>query len=91
MIHRYWFIVNLGMPYGPGNIGVSSYTVALARELIKNEWELIKGLGSRDEIDKWDYIEDIDVRLLDTNHVLPNMGIVIRQGIWWPNLPWVTL
>lgn len=29
-------------------------------------------------------VEDIDVRALDARHVLPNMGIVTRRGIWFP-------
>ena len=30
--------------------------------------------------------ENIDVRKLDKNHVVPNMGVVVMRGIWWPNL-----
>ncbi len=29
-------------------------------------------------------IEDIDISTLDPNHVLPNMGVVVRSGIWFP-------
>lgn len=27
---------------------------------------------------------DVDVSTLDPGHVLPNMGLVIRRGIWFP-------
>ena len=29
-------------------------------------------------------IEDVDVSTLDPGHVLPNMGTVLRRGIWFP-------
>lgn len=29
-------------------------------------------------------IEDVDVRTLDEGHVIPNMGVVARRGIWFP-------
>lgn len=28
--------------------------------------------------------EDVDVSTLDANHVLPNMGVVVKRGIWFP-------
>ncbi len=29
-------------------------------------------------------IEDVDISTLDTNHVLPNIDLVISRGIWFP-------
>ena len=29
-------------------------------------------------------IEDVDVSTLDQHHVVPNMGVVVRRGIWFP-------
>ena len=29
-------------------------------------------------------LEDVDVRELDKEHVLPNMGIVAVRGVWFP-------
>lgn len=29
-------------------------------------------------------IADVDVSTLDSGHVLPNMGVVVRRGIWFP-------
>lgn len=29
-------------------------------------------------------IEDVDISTLDSNHVIPNMGLVIKRGIWFP-------
>jgi hypothetical protein len=31
-------------------------------------------------------IEGIDVSTLDSNHVLPNIGLVPVRGVWFPNL-----
>jgi hypothetical protein len=29
-------------------------------------------------------IEDVDVSKLDQKHVIPNMGLVVVRGIWFP-------
>ena len=29
-------------------------------------------------------IRDVDVSTLDANHVLPNLGLVVDRGIWFP-------
>jgi hypothetical protein len=34
--------------------------------------------------DTTEVIEDIDVRILDQGHVIPNMGVVTFKGIWYP-------
>ena len=31
-----------------------------------------------------DMVEDVDVSTLDANHVLPNMGITLKRGVWFP-------
>jgi hypothetical protein len=31
-------------------------------------------------------VEDVDVSNLDVNHVLPNIGLVIKRGIWFPRM-----
>ena len=31
-------------------------------------------------------IENVDVSTLDTNHILPNMGVCIWRGVWYPNI-----
>lgn len=28
--------------------------------------------------------EDVDIRTLDEHHVLPNIGNVLRRGVWFP-------
>ena len=29
-------------------------------------------------------VADVDVSTLDEGHILPNIGVVIWRGIWWP-------
>lgn len=36
--------------------------------------------------DNIEIIEDIDIRQLDQGHVIPNMGVVTFEGVWFPNL-----
>ncbi|HVG52200.1 MAG TPA: hypothetical protein VM867_11255 [Xanthobacteraceae bacterium] len=36
-------------------------------------------------IDTWSEVRNVDE--LDQNHVVPNMGVMLRRGVWFPNLP----
>jgi hypothetical protein len=31
-------------------------------------------------------VEDVDISTLDPGHVLPNIGISVDRGVWYPNL-----
>ncbi len=90
IVIRYWLILDPDNRYGPKNIGVSGFSVPHARSLVK---EAITRLGwiiiSEENIDKSEIIENIDVRKLDQNHVIPNMGVVSRLGVWFPNQNYV--
>jgi hypothetical protein len=75
-LRRFWFPI-------PGHmgIGVTAYTRAEAEGIAR---EAAASLH-------WDFhadgcVEDVDVRTLDQKHVIPNMGVVVRQGVWYPNL-----
>jgi hypothetical protein len=87
MLKRYWFIVFPEDRFGPRNFGVTAYSKILAKELIiesmikLNLEEKIKTLNNNTEV-----IENIDIRLLDEGHVIPNMGVVTFEGVWFPNL-----
>lgn len=87
-LKRFWFITFPENPYGPKNIGVTAYSkdhaiTLIANEALKNSFiELLaKKIGDGTEV-----IEDIDINMLDQKHVIPNMGVVTFQGIWYPNL-----
>ncbi len=30
--------------------------------------------------------EDFPFDMLDVNHVIPNMGVMVERGVWFPNL-----
>ncbi|MGT2501894.1 hypothetical protein ACVOMS_15690 [Bradyrhizobium guangxiense] len=38
-------------------------------------------------IESWLDVQSIDE--LDQNHVVPNMGMMLRRGVWFPNLPYI--
>jgi hypothetical protein len=86
MLKRYWLIVSPDDKFGPRNFGVTAFSPQQAKSLIKEAlvsmaWQHI----SKELIDKAEIVENIDVRTLDENHVVPNMGVVSRQGVWFPN------
>lgn len=76
LLRRYWFKTREDL-----GIGVTAYSVDDARNLIDNEACSLP----------WDYevlevVEDVDVRDLDQDHVVPNVGPVNFRGVWYPNL-----
>lgn len=76
LLHRYWF--KTPTRFG---IGVTAYSVEDARTLIDNE---VKSRGLNAE--ELPVIEDVDIRDLDQNHVILNMGSPNFRGIWFPCL-----
>jgi hypothetical protein len=86
MLKRFWFVTSPDDRFGVRNFGVTAVdkdeaTDMLLTYLTKFESETIKCITKNTEI-----IEDIDIQLLDINHIIPNMGVVTFKGIWWPNL-----
>lgn len=76
LLKRFWFKTDMGL-----GIGVSAYSLEDAKSLVN---KAIESLQTNQEI--LEIIEDIDVRDLDQNHVVPNMGAPNFRGIWFPNL-----
>jgi hypothetical protein len=74
LLIRFWFKTKGGL-----GIGVTAYSKADAEELIRTTQ-----LYVNTEI--VEVIEDIDIRELDQNHVIPNMGPPNFRGIWYPNI-----
>ena len=86
MLKRFWFVRNTEDRFGVHNYGVTANTKdeatdILMKYLTKFDREESKRIKKDTEV-----IENIDVRLLDQNHIIPNMGVVTFKGIWWPNL-----
>jgi hypothetical protein len=75
-LHRYWFKTN-----GHHGFGVTAYSVEDAKRFVE---EAAKSLEISAEI--MEIVEDVDIRNLDENHVVPNMGPPNFRGVWFPNL-----
>jgi hypothetical protein len=75
-LHRYWFAIP-----GMAGIGVTAYSLADAESLAR---DACAGLGAIFE--PTNVVEDVDVRDLDQNHIVPNIGPVNFRGVWYPAL-----
>ena len=80
---RYWFEFDLESQNAPAGVrlgcGVTAYSYDDALNLISEQ--LFSG---RDMPAITRVIEDVDVSTLDAGHVLPNMELPKRRGIWFP-------
>jgi hypothetical protein len=83
-LRRFWAEFELsGLEYIPAGIaigcGVTAFSFDDAMGLIRDS--IFAGhdmpLIAR-------FVEDVDIRSLDQNHVVPNMGVPSRRGIWFP-------
>jgi hypothetical protein len=87
MLKRYWFITFPENRFGPRNFGVTAFSKEHARNILIEEMDrsglniLLENLNDETEV-----IEDIDIRLLDQGHIIPNMGVVTFKGVWYPHL-----
>ena len=80
-LHRYW--IKLGASTGPicqSGVGVTAWSVEDAIALLADA----SGFGL-DAIEITTLVEDVDLRSLDANHVLPNITSPSSvRGIWFP-------
>jgi hypothetical protein len=88
-LHRYWFVGDATNPFGVAGIGVTAFTEDDARLILKRALPRLAGMTpwhhwSEDLLRRAQVVEDVDVRLLDQGHVIPNMGLVVDRGVWWP-------
>jgi hypothetical protein len=82
-VRRYWFEFEKPEParpaWPPFGCGVSAWTkddaIAIMRQTV---------FAGRDMPRISHLIEDVDIRDLEQNHVVPNMGIVSERGVWYP-------
>ena len=76
LLRRFWFEAEQGL-----GIGVTAYDRDDAESIVRaNQLAMSFQPVFRE------CVEDVDVRDLDQGHVIPNMGIVVDRGIWFPNL-----
>jgi hypothetical protein len=81
LLHRYWFTFEpLGRPTRLNlGCGVTAYSREDAETLLREH------VFKKEEMPRVSsVVEDVDVRTLDQNHVVPNMGVVSLRGIWFP-------
>lgn len=76
LLRRYWFKTREHLGFG-----VTAYSIDDVRYLLDGAADY---LGSEYEV--LDVIEDVDIRDLDQNHVVPNMGPPSFRGVWYPKL-----
>ena len=89
MLKRYWFVLYPNWRYGPLNVGATATSAEEAKELILKNFRKInynEPLQVLETNENIEVIENIDIQLLDQEHVLPNMGPVIFKGVWFPRL-----
>ncbi|NOX58030.1 MAG: hypothetical protein GXP29_04125 [Planctomycetes bacterium] len=83
---KFWLILDHEDRYGPNNIGVSAYSGHEALEIIDEHADLLRTMPilKTPPTRLWDLIVDIDLDLIDAENVLPYIGDVDSEGVWWP-------
>ncbi len=79
---RFWFNFEKSNPLPPGlhlGCGVTAYNYDDALHILKS-----KIFKNNYEMTIKDYIEDIDIRTLDNNHIVPNILPPNNRGVWYP-------
>ena len=80
LLTRFWLKFS-PLPYNPLNLGcgVTAYSyddaISLLRRRVFKDEELPTIVS---------VIENVDVSTLDQRHVIPNMGVCVDRGIWFP-------
>jgi hypothetical protein len=86
-MRRYWFILDIDQPYGTRNIGVTTFSEEDARTFAE---QAINNFSWPDHyrlmLTSAECMVDINVQLLDQDHVIPNIGAVTFRGVWWPRM-----
>ena len=83
-LRRYWitFAIALDEPHPPGVLlgcGVTAFNDVDALQLVRERVFKSHALPPIRSL-----IEDVDISILDANHVLPNMDLPTVRGIWFP-------
>jgi hypothetical protein len=83
-LHRYWFKFKLSIndahPFGTlMGCGVTAWSKDDALNLLSERVFRIHPIAAVEKC-----IEDVDLRELDPNHVLPNSGDCTQRGVWFP-------
>jgi hypothetical protein len=81
LLHRFWFTFSPPPEFSSLCLGcgITAYNYADAIEILE---KLVFAGRLMPKIESG--IEDVDIQLLDRDHVLPNMGLVTARGVWFP-------
>ena len=83
LLKRFWIKFDLtnyqSYHYIRKGCGVTAYSAEDALNLLK------QCMFKNEEMPQvLEIIEDVDIRTLDQNHIVTNMGVPTRRGIWFP-------
>jgi hypothetical protein len=80
MLIRFWLKFS-PLPPSPLNLGcgVTAYDYNDALTLLRERVFVGKLMPKIVEV-----VEDVDIRTLDTNHIIPNMESPAIRGVWFP-------
>lgn len=81
ILRRFWFKFVNPPEFSPLALGcgVTAYDYADASNILKT-----RVFGEKPVLMIESVIEDIDIQTLDSNDVIPNMGVVVNRGVWFP-------
>ena len=80
LLHRYWITFKNPPPLSAFEIGcgVTAFDYPDALEILRR----VVFVDQPFQVESVQ--ENVDIQTLDQNHVVPNMGVVIFRGIWYP-------
>ncbi|MCX5660698.1 MAG: hypothetical protein NTW19_13400 [Planctomycetota bacterium] len=80
-LRRFWIEVERGRPRSLPfwAFGVTAHDYADALAILQER--VFKDCGLPEVVR---VVANVDVRELDQNHVVPNMGVVVWRGVWHP-------
>ena len=84
MLRRFWIELNLeGKRDVPVSVdmgfGITAHSLDDALQLLREQVFRGRELPPLDRVR-----EDVDISMLDPNHVRPNMGNPVVRGVWFP-------
>ncbi|KGT81510.1 hypothetical protein MA20_01815 [Bradyrhizobium japonicum] len=72
----------------PGGFGITARDWQDAMYLLAEARGVLRGQPAEESmIESSTDVRSIDD--LDQDHVVPNMGTMLRRGVWFPNLPYI--
>ncbi|WP_156936880.1 hypothetical protein [Bradyrhizobium sp. WSM2254] len=71
-----------------GGFGITARDWQDAMYLLAEARKVLRGPPIEESmIESWTDVQSIDE--LDQHHVVPNMGMMLHRGVWFPNLPYI--